>query len=203
MVSQVGLNTASTNMNMPLARLNNNSSLNPASIFSTNGTSPMGNNYQNDIMMKNLNFGALAQSMGQNSTQNASGTPQNSQIQSSAQNQQTSFGKTEDETKKAMTEYLKQNQSVQNSSSQTNKSSYIGKLLGFVGGLLAPLAGKAVKLLQGGSFKDLFKLKELAVSCPILGVVGLGVGMLVDSCIDANKENKIKLPESQQQIAIT
>lgn len=202
MVSQVGLNTAATNRSMPIAGLNNNSSINPASIFSTNGTSPMGNNYQNDIMMKNLNFGALAQSMGQNTAQNASDATQNSQIQSSAQNQQTSFGKTEDETKKAMAEYLKQNQSVQNESSQTPKPSYLGKLLGFVGGLLAPLAGKAVKLIQGGNFKDLFKLKELAISCPILGVVGLGVGMLVDSCIDANKANNIGSQNSQQQITM-
>lgn len=66
----------------------------------------------------------------------------------------------------------------------TPKKSNIGKLVGAIGGFLAPLAGKVVGLCKGQNIKTLFNLKQLAITCPLIGAAGLGVGVLVDSYLD-------------------
>ena len=59
MVSQVGLNTS---VNMALPALNgNNAAVNTNGSIFTNYNSVPTNDYSNDIFMKNMNFGQIAQ----------------------------------------------------------------------------------------------------------------------------------------------
>ena len=160
MVSQVGLNPIVSQLPTPTGA-GNLPVGNP-----NNGLSPSGNNYTNDVMMGCIDFDKIL------------GTT-NQQLPIS-QNSQTSFGS---------------NPQVQNTSQaeknvadeQESGGSNIAKIVCASGGFLAPLAGKVVKWLRGANPKTLFKFKQLAVTCPVLGVAGLGIGMLLDACLDAKK----------------
>ena len=63
---------------------------------------------------------------------------------------------------------------------ETDVSKKTLALLGFT----APIAGKCVQLSNGGKFAELFKIKQLAVACPMLALAGYGIGLLTDSFIN-------------------
>lgn len=63
---------------------------------------------------------------------------------------------------------------------ETDVSKKTLALLGFT----APIAGKCVQLSNGGKFAELFKIKQLAVACPMLALAGYGIGSLIDSFIN-------------------
>ncbi len=63
---------------------------------------------------------------------------------------------------------------------ETDVSKKTLALLGFT----APIAGKCVQLSKGGKFAELFKIKQLAVACPMLALAGYGIGSLIDSFIN-------------------
>lgn len=78
-----------------------------------------------------------------------------------------------------------------------------GKKTGLILGLLSPIAGKLVELFKGGKFSTLFKSKQLAIACPALGLVGLGIGALIDGNINSNRakaadQNYLKTPQQTQ-----
>jgi predicted ATPase len=146
------------------------------SIF-PNFNSASANDYSNDIFMSNMNFGQLMDMpVSQQSQQTTTTTTSPSQ-----------GNQTEDNT--------------QESESGSNKF----KILGAIGGCLAPLVPKVIDLFKGGSFTKLFKNKALLPSCGIFGVVGLGAGMLLDSCFSSKKsqstqQNTQTTDQQQQEI---
>ena len=182
MVSQVGLNT-SVNMALPALKNNNNAATNTNGSLFTNYNSIPVNDYSNDVFMSNMNFSQLASGAA------AQGTNQAAALQTQ---QQTFEGGV-----KAVTD-------TQSEPEKSNKF----KILGVLGGALTPVALKAKDLIKAGKLKGLFKdgkilevfksgkltklftKKELLVSCPIFAVVGLGLGMLLDSCFATRKANK-------------
>ena len=182
MVSQVGLNTS---VNMALPALNgNNAAVNTNGSIFTNYNSVPTNDYSNDIFMKNMNFGQIAQVLTPPAAQ------QNVQPQQLQQAQQAFQGKQNEQAA---------NPAVQEAEQEEPKTSVWGKIAGATVGLLAPIAPKVVKLFRGGKFTELFKKKELLVSCPIFAVVGLGIGMLVDSCVSSRKAQKAEQDQQAKQ----
>ena len=177
MVSNVGLNT-SVGLALPALNGNVSTASSNGSVF-TNYNSVPTNDYSNDILMGGINFSQLASALP---VAAASGNVQTQQQVSSQQ----SFGN---------------NPQVPGTQEDEPKKSNLGKILGAIVGVLAPIAPKVVKLFKGGKFTELFKRKELLVSCPIFGVVGLGIGMLLDSCFKSNKiKNETQTSQQQQEI---
>jgi len=188
MVSQVGLNTGSATLYNPLPSLNTNNNL-------LNSTGTL-SDYSDDIMMSNINFKALAagNAQGQNTAssttspaigQELSGTasqttPQLSFTQS-AQGQQQDNGE--------LAGYLTQrdkNVAYTESGNRYTKTG-TGKVACGILGFLAPLGSKIVSLVKGGSFKELFKFKQLAVACPVLAAAGIGIGAVIDGFINSKR----------------
>jgi hypothetical protein len=67
------------------------------------------------------------------------------------------------------------------------KTTKTGKVLGTILGLISPVAYKAIEGLKNGSFKDLFKVKSLAIACPALALAGWATGALIDSCANTKR----------------
>jgi hypothetical protein len=190
MVSQVGLNTSVAAAMPQAVSTNAQTTTNTGSLFSNYSSTPT-NDYSNDIMMQGLNFGQIATALNQAQQQEqpTAQIPAQTTQTEVQQPTQTSFEGQQTEKTQAQT-----------TTEEEPKGSNIAKILGAATGLVAPLVPKAFKLLKGGSFKELFKLKELAVACPIFGVVGLGMGMLLDSCIDSQKtKSQAEQNQNQQQ----
>lgn len=187
MVSQVGLNT-SVGAVMPQTSSTAASTTNTQGSLFTNYTSTPINDYSNDIMMSGINFGQIATTLNQAQQAQVSAQTQQLPQQQTQQIQQSQQANPAFSGNGArQTQQVKESQVSQTVEEQEPKSSNIAKILGAATGLLAPIVPKTINLIKGGKFKELFKLKELAVACPIFGVVGLGMGMLLDSCIDAKK----------------
>lgn len=184
----IGLGTTTAQNTTTTATAQNNKSLN--SIFSNNSLNTTTNDYSNDLMMSNLNFSSIAS--GQ--------TPQNTtpieQAQIQPQQEQQAPAKTALNSNPIdpLTGCLAEQ--------NTPKKSNIGKLIGAIGGFLAPLAGKVVGLCKGQNIKTLFNLKQLAITCPLIGAAGLGVGVLVDSYLDTKNAKKplqqLQAPQATQ-----
>ena len=177
MVSQVGLNTSGSSSLPALPALTgNNSGFNQNGSIFSNYAPASTNDYSNDWLMSNMDFGQLAGGITQASQQGAG---------------QTSFqGNTDAD-----------NNTQEAESGSSNKF----KWLGAIGGILTPLAPKVVDLFKGGSFTKLFKSKALLSSCGILGVAGFGLGMLLDSCFSSKKtqdttQNQQAISQQQQEI---
>lgn len=185
MVSNVGLNTTAGLALPALAGTEQTNSNSKASIF-TNYNSIPTNDYSNDLLMNGINFSQLASALP---VQQQAANPQ-AQPQQTIQAQQ-SFG--------SNPQVTEQQPQVNDTQTAEPKKSNWGKIAGAISGFLAPIAPKVVKLFKGGKFADLFKSKELLVSCPIFGVVGLGVGMLLDSCFSSRKVQAQNSQTSQQQ----
>lgn len=178
MVSPVGLNTSINTMLPQFGRqglsFGSNNSLTP------NPTSPAGCDYTNDVLMSGVDFTKLAtaaiqQTAAQNNNVGQVQVPQNN----------TNTGQQETEL----------------ADEQESEGSNIAKIIGATSGFLAPLAGKLYSWAKGGDPKVLFKFKQLAVTCPVLAVAGLGIGMLTDACIDATKSaNLAKTQKPVQNI---
>ena len=171
MVSQINLNPI---VNQTLPGINTQAGVNFAGNSGTsspNSIFPSGNNYTDDIMMGSIDFDKILDSENQQIL-----ISQDKQV-SSGENQQTENDiqeeKDTDENKK-------------------NNSSNIAKILCAIGGFLAPIGEKLIKWAKGENPKELFKYKPLAITCAVLGVAGLGIGMLLDACIDAKKASDLE-----------
>lgn len=174
------------------APVQNNKSQN--SIFANSSLNATTNDYSNDLMMANLNFSSIPTEQTQQATNQStlqSQTPQSTQ-QSLTSPQFTSNGQATD----ALTGCL--------ADKNTNKKSNIGKMIGGIGGFFAPIAGKIYGLCKGQSVKALFDFKQLAITCPLIGAAGLGIGVLVDSYLDTQNVKKASQPtpsQAQQLVA--
>ena len=139
------------------ALYSNNTGLNQNASLFSNYNPMSTNNYSDDIFMSNMDFSQFAGGVSQN-PQQASG--------------QISF---------------QGNPAAENPQDSEPKKSNTFKILGAITGAVAPLVPKVIDLFKGGSFTKLFKSKALLSSCGIFGVVGLGAGMLLDSCFSSRK----------------
>ena len=192
MVTQVGLNTSVSAAAQPQqlpALPGNNAVANLNGNIFANNNSGLINDYSNDIFMTNMDFSKMT----------ATALPQ-------AQQQ----------------EFQGKGNVVIDKQQEKPKSSNRFKILGAAGGLLTPVVIKAKNLFKAGKLKGLFKdgklmkalkagkltkvftKKELLVSCPIFAVVGLGIGMLLDSCFATRKtkkeEQNTQVAQQQQEI---
>lgn len=196
----VGLNTNYSMYGMPFSGngVNNNSnSSNNNNSNSLLNFSPSANAYEDDLMMSNMNFAAIAGSA-------CTPVPQASSDKTQTQGSEPSFsGGTSDKaaidsqsnTASAMGSqelngYLASK--VGDGYSQTEKGgvykkSDAAKVAGFTLGALAPATGKFIDWFRGGSFKALFKSKQLAIACPVVALAGLAVGALVDNNINTKR----------------
>ena len=169
MVSQVSsMNMYTPNLNFLGSTNNNlNNYSQNNSIFNTE------NNYDNDFMKSTFDFDGYLQNFSSNpaitdDVSNSSPVVQNPSEQTVSASTQT------------MTE---------NTPESDKPKSDLGKIVGFSAGLLAPIAPKIPELFKGKSFSEILKVSSsLKYSCPLLAFAGLGVGMLIDNCI--NSKNK-------------
>lgn len=182
----IGLGT--TTAQNTTATAQSNKSLN--SIFSNNSLNATTNDYSNDLIMSNLNFSSIASGQAPQNT-----TPiEQAQIQPQQEQQAPAKTALNSNPIDPLTGCLAEQ--------NTPKKSNIGKLVGAIGGFLAPLAGKVVGLCKGQNIKTLFNLKQLAITCPLIGAAGLGVGVLVDSYLDTKNAKKplqqLQAPQATQ-----
>lgn len=184
----IGLGTTTAQNTTTTATAQNSKSLN--SIFSNNSLNTTTNDYSNDLMMSNLNFSSIASGQAPQNT-----TPiEQAQIQPQQEQQAPAKTALNSNPIDQLTGCLAEQ--------NTPKKSNIGKLVGAIGGFLAPLAGKVVGLCKGQNIKTLFNLKQLAITCPLIGAAGLGVGVLVDSYLDTKNAKKplqqLQAPQATQ-----
>jgi len=81
----------------------------------------------------------------------------------------------------------------------TNTCKIAGTALGF----LAPVAERVISGLKSGSVVKALNLKQLAVTCPIIGLAGFGIGYLADGIINSIRGNKAAAPQNTAQQAVT
>ncbi len=208
MSSQVGLNTSYLGNNFYNNIGTTNTSFNPLTFGNNSNNNmlnlaPISNDYSNDIMMASLDSifaaGNMQQNINQTTKQNTNNPYNNTQMPNYYNSLDPAFSSqqtyTTNPTEPDMSEldgclaakdkniaYTENN----NPYKKTNTAKTAGAFLGF----LAPAAGKIVKLFQGGSFKDLFKLKHMAIACPALALAGLGVGYLIDGYTNSKRAAK-------------
>ena len=165
----------------PITDLSPTKLFNPISNFSIPAPIPFGgnfdglnNNYNNDIMSKNTDFSSYMQ--------NYNSTP----IPFSGTSAQPAPAN-------AAATVSTQNTNQQTQSKNNDKPLGLIKYLTATGGILAPIITKAI---HNGTFKNIFKNKELAVSCPVLGIIGLGLGYLIERCT----KSRISKAQAQQEV---
>lgn len=189
----IGLASNTTGAQSTTSAAQNNKSLN--SIFSNNSLNATTNDYSNDLMMANLNFSSIASGQAPQAVQTEQ--PQ-AQAQAQIQPQQEQQAPATTTFTSNATDQLTGCLADQNAPKKSN----IGKLIGAIGGFFAPLAGKIVGLCKGQSAKALFNFKQLAITCPLIGAAGLGVGVLVDSYLDTKNAKKpvqqLQAPQTAQ-----
>jgi hypothetical protein len=205
MIDSVGLNTnynlLSNNIGFGNSLTNSITTTNNNSIFNTLNSTANTDYYNNDMFMSGINFSELAQNtLG--GTQNSNIQTQNSQTDSQLstpeiknENNQQSFTGNDVQNldneinQKELENYLvnkynnSENQTNENSIKKSNKFKFLGAL----GGLLAPIITTGIEGIKKGNLKSAFKLKQLAVTCPIIAATGFAAGLLLDCLINSSK----------------
>lgn len=205
----------------------------PLSLFSSTGTSGVSSssifpgqsssNFQGDLMMSGMDFDSLVydpktqtimrdktkQAQTAASAQNVSAAVQNSTNQqndleftSQGQNQTTQNNTQGNLNFSELNNYL-----VKKDNTLTENSN-IGKAGGAVIGFTAPIAEKLLSGAKSKTFLKGINWKQLAVTCPIIGLAGFGIGYVLDKVIDSLKKARPAQSEqpdrqpslSQQQI---
>ena len=165
-IQKAQLNTFATNNAVSASTFINTQRQNsPNSLF---GLSSSINDYSNDIMCKNLSF---------------TSSPQINQSCDSLQPSE----KTDEETQ---TENPQNNNTNQTKPKEilpkfTGKMQYIGAGTGF----LLPTIPKFIEVTKGAKFKDVFKLKSLALPAITLSLSGFIIGKLTDNCLKNRNNN--------------
>lgn len=224
MTDAVGLNTNYNLLSNNTGYLNTSntpaiSSINNNSIFNTLNTTANSDYYGNDMFMSGIDFSELAQktlggtSQTTKSQQAQTSQAANSQTQTSQtqmaqaptnQTQQQAFTgnntkvQTDEINPEDLKDYLVNKDQTQETTTTevAIKKSNKFKFLGALGGLIAPIVTAGIDGLKKGNFKNAFKLKELAITCPIIGVTGFAAGLLLDGLV--NSSNAKKAQETEQ-----
>jgi hypothetical protein len=158
------------------------------SIFNMNNA--LSNNYCDDMLMNTIDFNALSQSSALGTTQ----TQAQAQTEATQNKTETSFTSNpqtsnENIQSKELENYLvnRDEDTEKTEAGNTYKKSGAFKFLGAIAGLLAPIGSAAIDLFKGKSFKEAFKLKQLAITCPIIALTGFGAGMLLDGLVNSGR----------------
>lgn len=157
MVEKSELNTYMSNLQMQAPAVTSYPNIfknKPAMPNSIFGSSV--NDYSNDIMCQNLNF--MGNPQINTTTQQTAPTTQITEIKSDTK-----------QPEQPETEPAKPN----------NKAKYIGAGTGFI----LPAIPKFIELAKGAKFKDVFKLKFLALPCLVLSAAGYAIGKLTGDCL--------------------
>lgn len=177
----------------------NTKGLNNNSLFNFNGS---GNSYDEDLLMPDSLKTSIFQNTTTPQTQNYSSVPtfQSNNVQQAVENpkmQQKTEISNRSADEKLTAEQLQSelmnrfDRSDINVAQTEQGNTYVKtnayKKSGAVLGLLAPVAGKFVQLFKGGKFSELFKMKQIAIACPVVGLAGLAVGSLIDSYVNSQR----------------
>lgn len=208
-----GNNNSIMNFQNPL----NTKGLNNNSLFNLNSTI---NNYDDDFLMPDSLKTSIFQNVTTPQNQNYSPAPtfqsNNSQTVETPKMQQKPEISNLSADEKLTAEQLQSelinrfDRSDSNVAQTEQGNTYVKtnayKKSGAVLGLLAPVAGKFVQLFKGGKFSELFKMKQIAIACPVVGLAGLAVGSLIDSYVNSQRakaadEAKPEQMTSQQSMA--
>ena len=79
---------------------------------------------------------------------------------------------------------------VREDDNKQNKPSNIGKIAGTTIGLLAPVGERVAAGMKSGGILKAMNWKQLAVTCPIIGLAGFGIGFIADKIINSFKGSK-------------
>lgn len=164
-----------------------------SSIFPGNGSS----NFQDDILMSGFDFDSLVydpntQTIMRDKTQQAQ-----NQIQAQGQTAQTAVAQGQSGIQNAngntpnfseLDNYL-----IKDTNTNTPANSNIGKAAGAAIGCSLPLAENLLTGIKSGKFLKGLNWKQLAVTCPVVGLAGFGIGYVVDKLINQFKQK----PETQ------
>lgn len=184
--------------------------LNNTNLFNFGNT---GNNYDDDFLMPESLKSSVFSNVSNNQVQNsASLSFQNNQETTTMNTQTQPLQQVEETTNIPDGLTMPQNQNniikrfdrTDSNTAQTEKgNSYTKtdafKKSGVVLGLLAPVAGKLIQLCKGGKFSELFKFKQIAIACPVVGLAGLAIGSLIDSYVNSQRA---KAADEAQQIQL-
>jgi hypothetical protein len=219
MINSVGLNTnynlLSNNIGVGNSLTNSVTTTDNNSIFNTLNSTANTDYYNNDMFMSGINFSELAQNtLG--GTQNDNNQTQNVQSDSknltpevkNLNNQQNFTGNNIQQNEdneinpQELENYLTNRDNNEegiiskNNTKKSNKFKYLGALCGF----LAPIITAGIEGIKKGNLKNVFKLKQLAVTCPIIGVTGFAAGLLLDGLVNSSKAKnaQTKTLENQQ-----
>lgn len=159
-------------------------------------------NFQDDIMMSGLDFNSLSydpntqsivktvpQQQAQNIPQQAvpatqqNNEAQNISMQGATQPQQQTPNLSE------LDNYLVPKDQTQNSNGISWKAG------GAIIGALTPLAEKLISAIKNPSVLKAINWKQMAVTCPIIGLAGFGIGSLLSNIFGKNNT------QAQQQVA--
>ena len=210
LVGLTGLNANNYayNNNITAGNVGLNSTGNISNLLNFSGVNPLATTpYANDIMMQNLDFNNVSnQGLSQNVT--GSQNVQNSQVQtqnvvnqtapqqtvqtptvqSQVTNQNTS-ATAQGQVPNGLENYLVQKE--ENVEVTENGNRYVKtnalKKVGLAAGVLTPLVTKTVKLFKGGSFKQLFNLKQLGIKMPLFALAGWASGAIADGFLNTKK----------------
>ena len=80
---------------------------------------------------------------------------------------------------------------VKNETNQQNKPSNSGKAICTTLGFLAPVGERVAAGIKSGGIMKALNWKQLAVTCPIIGLAGFGVGFVIDKIMDSFKNKNI------------
>ena len=214
MTNGVGLNTSllnginftgGNNFNMAATNTNNTAS-SANSLF--NPVQSTTNLYSDDFMMSGFDFDSLSYD-AQSGTIVRSAQPQNRQVPQLQNNvQQNNAGTLNFE---SLPQDIQQpgnlpaeqnlseldNYLVKNETNQQNKPSNSGKAICTTLGFLAPVGERVAAGIKSGGIMKALNWKQLAVTCPIIGLAGFGVGFVIDKIMDSFKnKNTANAPQT-------
>ncbi len=213
MVSQTTFNPAVGNYNYQYPPVANNNTANNNPLI---GGNLLTTDYSDDIMMSNIDFSnpsswQPATQQTSPAAQTAPATQQPATVPTQAQQAQVPAFTSNPQTNAPSSEldnYLvaQDNNHAVTENGNTYKKSNNGKIIGTIGGFLAPIGSKLISLFKGGNIKNLFKFKQLAIVCPALALAGFGIGALVDGFFNAKKAQAAdslaqQQPPAAQQVA--
>ncbi len=201
MVDQVALNTnIGLNSSLPDLSMGNQNILSKQqnSIFDMKTSA---NDYENDFMMSGLFAPTNANTTNMTNPilpqQQTGSAALNSPVTSFQGSEQAKLQPLQNTVEPAKETEYAQNSALPKISDVPVKNSNVAKTAGGILGFLAPIAGCAVDLFKGVPAAKAFNLKQLAVTCPLVALAGLGIGMFVDGFINTKQAQKA----AQQQAA--
>jgi len=161
-----------------------------SSIFSGSGSS----NFQDDMLMSGFDFDSLVYDPNTQTIMRDKTRQAQNQIQTDGQTAQTAVtqGQSGIQSENQSTPNFSEldNYLVKETDTKTSANSSIGKTAGAAIGCSLPLAENLLTGIKSGKFLKGINWKQLAVTCPVVGLAGLGIGYVVDKLINQFKQKQ-------------